>query len=185
MQTKTAAEKLAAPLGEVEKIDVGVKGFSMGKYLRVRLKLDITQPLSRGKTIRMGHSNTGWVDFRQFGPWLRLDLERLQRPMVAEVEKRKTNGGGGGGKSNGKTDALPPRSPKARLKATVRSCSGGSDPQSTDFHMAADLEMENTSPPIFSSVLFSDQLRDIDRAINKFDCPNEEIAEKESHVINS
>lgn len=51
--------------------------------------------------------------------------------------------------------------------------------------MAADLEMENTSPPIFSSILFSDQLRDIDRAINKFDCPNEEISKKESHVINS
>ncbi|KAK7820275.1 hypothetical protein CFP56_038985 [Quercus suber] len=28
------------------------------------MKLDISQPLSRGRTIRMGGSKTGWVDFR-------------------------------------------------------------------------------------------------------------------------
>lgn len=64
MQTREVAEKIAGPLGEVEKVNMGEKGFSMGKYLKVQMKLDITQPLSRGRTIRMGGSNTGWVDFR-------------------------------------------------------------------------------------------------------------------------
>lgn len=35
METKEIAEKIAGPLGEVEKVDVGDKGFSIGKYLRV------------------------------------------------------------------------------------------------------------------------------------------------------
>lgn len=43
----------------------------------------------------------------------------------------------------------------------------------------ADLEMENTSPPISRSALFSDQLRDIDRAIKKFDILKEVKAPKE------
>lgn len=35
METKEIAKKIAGPLGEVEKVGVGDKGFSIGKYLRV------------------------------------------------------------------------------------------------------------------------------------------------------
>lgn len=98
--------------------------------------------------------------------------------MVAEVEKRKTSGGGGGGKSSGKTDALPQKSTQTRPMVTVRSYSSGSDPQRKDLYRVADLEMENTSPPISHSALFSNKLKHIDRAIKKFDILKEEKAPK-------
>ncbi|KAL0007288.1 hypothetical protein SO802_008790 [Lithocarpus litseifolius] len=63
MQTREIAEMIAGPFGVVEKVDMGEKGFSMGKYLWVRITLDITQPLSQGRAIRMGGLKTGWVDF--------------------------------------------------------------------------------------------------------------------------
>lgn len=39
-------------LGKVEKVDVGDKGLSMGSYPRIRVILDISQPLCReGKCV--------------------------------------------------------------------------------------------------------------------------------------
>ena len=41
MQTKEVAEKIVGPLRELEKVEIGDKGFSMGKYLRVCIIVDI------------------------------------------------------------------------------------------------------------------------------------------------
>ena len=64
MQTKEVAEKIAGQLGLIEKVDVGSRGFSLGKYLRLRVSIDILKPLSRGRVVRMGATKKGWVDFR-------------------------------------------------------------------------------------------------------------------------
>ena len=64
MQTKEVVEKIAGPLGPIEKVDVGSRGFSLGKYLRLRMSIDISKPLSRGRVVRMGATEKGWVDFR-------------------------------------------------------------------------------------------------------------------------
>lgn len=40
--------------GEVEKVDGVEKGFSMGKYLRVRVNIDISKPLGRRRMVRIG-----------------------------------------------------------------------------------------------------------------------------------
>ena len=116
MQTLEVAKKIAGPLGLIEKVDIGSKGFRLGKYLRIRVNIDISKPLCRGRVVRMGETEKEWVDFRyerlpifcywcgkldhddrdctlwldsnesleleerQYGPWLRADTERLQRP---------------------------------------------------------------------------------------------------------
>lgn len=36
----------------------------MGKYLRVRLIIDISKPLGRGRVVCMGGTKKRWVDFR-------------------------------------------------------------------------------------------------------------------------
>ena len=41
MQTNEVAEKIVGPLRELEKVEIGDKGFSMGKYLRVCIIVDI------------------------------------------------------------------------------------------------------------------------------------------------
>lgn len=64
MQTRDVAERIVGSLGTIEKVDIGGKGFSVSKYLRVRIVVDITQPLCRGRSVRMGGGKAGWVDFR-------------------------------------------------------------------------------------------------------------------------
>ena len=56
--------RIGGSLGKVVKVDVGDKGFSMGCYLRVRVILDISQPLSRGRIVRTGGSDSRWVEFK-------------------------------------------------------------------------------------------------------------------------
>ena len=64
MQTKEVAEKIAGPLGPIEKVDIGTRGFSVGKFLRIRVNIDISKPLCRGRVVRLGTKEKGWVDFR-------------------------------------------------------------------------------------------------------------------------
>ena len=56
--------RIGGSLGKVVKVDVGDKGFSMGCYLRVRVILDISQPLSRGRIVRAGGLDSRWVEFK-------------------------------------------------------------------------------------------------------------------------
>ena len=51
-------------MGKVDKVDIGDKGLSMGCYLRIRVTLDITQPLSHGRIVRLGGSEPRWVEFK-------------------------------------------------------------------------------------------------------------------------
>ena len=101
-QTREAGLRIGGSLGKVEKMDVGDKGFSLGGYLRIRVTLDISQPLSRGRIVRSGGSNSRWVEFKyehlpvfcylcgrldhdedkQYGPWLRATHDRLQKSHV-------------------------------------------------------------------------------------------------------
>ncbi|XP_050242113.1 uncharacterized protein LOC126691076 [Quercus robur] len=64
MQTKEVADKTAGPLGLIEKMDIGSKGFCLGKYLRIRVNIDISKPLCSGRVVRMGATEKEWVDFR-------------------------------------------------------------------------------------------------------------------------
>ena len=63
-QTREAGLCIGRSLGKVEKVDVGDKGFSMGCYLRIRVTLDISQSLSRGRIVRSRGSNSWWVEFK-------------------------------------------------------------------------------------------------------------------------
>ena len=119
-------ECLGGSLGEVVKVDVREQGFSMGKFLRVRVDINFSEPLCKGRMVRMGGPTLVWVDFcyerlpifcywcgkldnddrdcplwiqskeslgpkdKQFGPWLRAESKRLQRPLVAEGPKSLT-----------------------------------------------------------------------------------------------
>ncbi|XP_075645352.1 uncharacterized protein At4g02000-like [Castanea sativa] len=63
-QTKDVGVCVGSILGKVEKVDMDKKGFSLGGYLRIRVKMDITQPLSRGRIVRIGDALPRWVEFK-------------------------------------------------------------------------------------------------------------------------
>ena len=63
-QTKDAGMHIGSTLGEVEKVDVDGKGFSLGGYLCIRVSLDITKPLCRGRMVRVGGLSAVWVEFK-------------------------------------------------------------------------------------------------------------------------
>ncbi|KAK7824839.1 hypothetical protein CFP56_033968 [Quercus suber] len=51
---KVTAEAIGKCLGTVEQIDASSSGECQGRYLRVRIHLDITQPLCRGRMVNGG-----------------------------------------------------------------------------------------------------------------------------------
>ena len=57
-RTKETAWAIGSKLGSVMEVDVADSGVQWGKYLRVRVKVDITKNLARGKkvTIKGGES---------------------------------------------------------------------------------------------------------------------------------
>ncbi|KAK7856470.1 hypothetical protein CFP56_023120 [Quercus suber] len=63
-QTKKAGLRIGGIPGDVEKVDVDEKGFCLGGYLHIRVSLDLTKPLCRGRRVRIGESATTWVDFK-------------------------------------------------------------------------------------------------------------------------
>ena len=52
-QTKEASVRIGSILGKVEKVDVENKGFCLGGYLCIRVTMDITQPLCRGRMVEL------------------------------------------------------------------------------------------------------------------------------------
>lgn len=54
MQTTEVAKKIVGPMGEVEKVETGNRGFIMGKYLRVHMTSDISKPVCKRRIVRMG-----------------------------------------------------------------------------------------------------------------------------------
>lgn len=63
-QTREAGIRIGSILGKVEKVDVDEKGFCLAGYLRIRVMIDISQPLCRGRMVHIGGASPKWVDFR-------------------------------------------------------------------------------------------------------------------------
>lgn len=61
---KTTAEVIGKTLGIVEHFDASATGKCRGRYLRVRIQLDITQPLCRGRMVNIGEAEPQWVAFQ-------------------------------------------------------------------------------------------------------------------------
>ncbi|GMY35015.1 putative ribonuclease h protein [Fagus crenata] len=80
---RDVGEKVGWTLGMVFMVDTDVKGVGWGKSLRVRVQIDVTQPLLRGKKLRLG-GNSVWVYFK---------YERL--PLFCYGCGRIWHGGGG------------------------------------------------------------------------------------------
>ena len=63
-QRREVAESLGASIGEVLKSTGSDAELGGGKGLRVRVRVNITQPLSRGRKIGMARGREGWVSFK-------------------------------------------------------------------------------------------------------------------------
>ena len=63
-QTKEVGMNIGATLGEVEKVDANGKGFCLGSFLRIRVLMDVSLPLCRGRKVRLGDYGLKWVEFR-------------------------------------------------------------------------------------------------------------------------
>lgn len=63
-QTKEMGLSIGATLGEVEKVDANDKGFCLGSFMRIRVLLDVSLPLCRGRKVQLGEYGVKWVDFR-------------------------------------------------------------------------------------------------------------------------
>ena len=60
---KSVGTKIGSSMGTLEEINVAGDGMGWGTYLRLRVILDITKPLDRGRAINLGGKST-WVEFK-------------------------------------------------------------------------------------------------------------------------
>ena len=67
-QIKEVGMSISATLGEVEKVDANGKGLCLGSFLHIRVLLDVSLPLCRGRKVRLGeYGLNGWIsDMRGF-----------------------------------------------------------------------------------------------------------------------
>lgn len=61
---KTRAEAIGKALGMVEHVDASFTGECQGRYLRVRIQMDSTQPLCRERMVNTGEAEPQWVAFQ-------------------------------------------------------------------------------------------------------------------------
>ena len=61
---RQVGEDIGNAIGRSIEVDVPENGFGWGRYLRIRVNIDITQPLLRGKIFEFEQGTPFWVDFR-------------------------------------------------------------------------------------------------------------------------
>jgi hypothetical protein len=61
---KSVAETLGRSIGEVIRAQVHDEDSRSGRGMRVRVRVDITKPLNRGRRIGMSNGGEGWVSFQ-------------------------------------------------------------------------------------------------------------------------
>lgn len=62
--TRETDEKIGRMLGEIEEVDIPATANLLGKFIRVRVKMDITKPLCQGRLIKFGGPTPVWVSFQ-------------------------------------------------------------------------------------------------------------------------
>jgi len=60
---KSTGEKIGASVGVVEEVDVGEKAAGWGEYLRVKVSIELSSPLARGRMLHLQGRST-WVAFK-------------------------------------------------------------------------------------------------------------------------
>ncbi|KAJ0052838.1 hypothetical protein Pint_03233 [Pistacia integerrima] len=75
--------QLVSAIGKVLEVEVGKNGLGWGSFLRVKVEVELTKPLVRGRILRIGEQKH-WIAFKQteksntqFGPWLRASTSKL------------------------------------------------------------------------------------------------------------
>jgi hypothetical protein len=64
MMNQRTGEDLGRKIGAVEEVEIDSDGKAVGKFLRVKVKLNITKPILRGSMIEIDESGrTGWCPF--------------------------------------------------------------------------------------------------------------------------
>jgi hypothetical protein len=60
---KNVGTKIGNSLGDLEDVDVAGNGLGWGSYLRLRVTIDITKPLDRGRDLNFA-GKSSWVEFK-------------------------------------------------------------------------------------------------------------------------
>lgn len=61
--TRGVGQKIGATLGEIQDVDVAGDGVGWGRSLRLRVSLDVTKPLDRGRALFL-EGKSFWVSFK-------------------------------------------------------------------------------------------------------------------------
>ncbi|GMY05644.1 hypothetical protein FCV25MIE_00883, partial [Fagus crenata] len=96
--TKQTGEHVGSIFGKVEEVDVFENGVGWATYLRVRICLDITKPIPRGRVVTFNSLGQMWVSFKyERLPWLCFHcglIGHLERDCVSRLKNASSSLGG-------------------------------------------------------------------------------------------
>jgi hypothetical protein len=119
--TREVGEKIGAAMGRLIEVDVPPDGMGWGRFLRIRVEVEILKPLMRGRILQFENEDTGalqepfWVDFRyEHLPIFCYRCGRIGHSGNDCLEGRRTGGDlePGEAKYGAWLRALPLRSPR-------------------------------------------------------------------------
>uniref|UniRef100_A0A7N2LCU4 DUF4283 domain-containing protein n=1 Tax=Quercus lobata TaxID=97700 RepID=A0A7N2LCU4_QUELO len=181
---KVIAEAIGRTLGTIEQVDVSTTGECPGRYLRVRVQINITQPLYREKHCTLWTDSGGTLntEHQQYGAWLRAPLNNLQQPQLASKTTTPKP-------SQPRAPPRPPRPMPSTHTTGASTTAATTDPVRQSNH-------PDSSPPTISKIamqkaptnmeilldsnLFHAHIAEIDNAINNFPLtPQSTVTQKE------
>lgn len=93
--TKLTGERVGGALGDVAEVDVPANGVGWGPFLRIRVSIDITKPIPRGRLVTFHSLGQMWVSFKyERLPWLCFHcgiIGHLERECVLRLREDKKN----------------------------------------------------------------------------------------------
>lgn len=60
---ETMGVQIGSSVGQVEEVETDEYGVGWGEYLRVRIRLDLSKPSTRGRLLKVNEENT-WIAFQ-------------------------------------------------------------------------------------------------------------------------
>uniref|UniRef100_A0A2N9J7Z2 Reverse transcriptase domain-containing protein n=1 Tax=Fagus sylvatica TaxID=28930 RepID=A0A2N9J7Z2_FAGSY len=192
---KAVAEQLGRSIGEVVRTQVHDEESGSGRYMRIRVRVDISRPLCRGRRIGLTNGGEGWVSFRyerlpnfcywcgipthgekDCEAWLKTgDAEKAKIPEFGEwlrasqeraIRRVQIKVEGWGRGAGAGTGTAPQPTLSTSKTALAQPPQRQSDPTDMETAEYPGRDTETAVIPAKKHATFDDQLREIDLAIN-------------------
>uniref|UniRef100_A0A2N9I518 Reverse transcriptase domain-containing protein n=1 Tax=Fagus sylvatica TaxID=28930 RepID=A0A2N9I518_FAGSY len=167
MTEELATIAIGKSIGCVEKVAASDDERGGENCMRIRVRMDVTRPLCRGRMVKMEEGKKRWVAFRYESTWLRASFDRPPRKTTIMVPGNLPRGREKPPNESRRNPTLAPSEPQASPHRHNQVLDSMQPDLETDMEVEQNPGNTDCTPPHKSTIdLFNDHLCEIDQAIN-------------------